>query len=88
MRHRDGLDSYRQDASFLLKRLRSDDPEISRKAAEVFAKLPGMDPPTADHVLSIRDRIQRKHALDAVAFGQGCSSWDQLVRTRAARPGA
>ncbi|HEY0015530.1 MAG TPA: hypothetical protein VGC13_04400 [Longimicrobium sp.] len=86
MRHGDGLDSYRQDASFLLKRLRSDDPEISRKAAEAFAKLPWMDPPTVEQALSIRDRIQRKHALDAVAIGEGCGSWEKLVRTRGARP--
>lgn len=70
------VDAAKHAASLLLKDLQSDDASTARSAAKRIAAVPPFKGTDTDDI--VRDRVQRKHALDAVAREQGYVAWKYL----------
>ncbi len=63
-------------ASILLKALYSNEPEMARKAAKRFQRLPEFTKLSFEEIL--QSDIKRKHALAAIAHEKGFKSWVDL----------
>lgn len=73
------VDSFRKDASLLLKDLHSPQFPVASQAAHRFTALPYVEDVVGLAVLAKRDKIRRKHAMQVVAIENGCDSWNDLL---------
>ena len=68
------LDEYKTQAVLLLKQLRSDDSQVSFKAAERFQQLPHLLNTTVAEIAA-SDEVKLKHALNVIALEHKHDNW-------------
>ena len=71
------LDEYKTQAVLLLKQLRSDDSQLSLKAAERFQQLPHLTDITIAEIAA-SDQIKLKHALNVIALEHNYGNWSDF----------
>jgi hypothetical protein len=71
------LDEYKTQAVLLLKQLRSDDSQVSNKAAERFQQLPHLANISIIEIAA-SDQIKLKHALNVIALEHHHENWAEF----------